>query len=94
METLPTTMVDGSMRLGGVILITSFGFEVNRYISTNFITSFYKYVKASRHAIPWPFTPVPMQLPVDCDVVGRWHPLFRGAGSSAKTTTTMNFPTH
>jgi len=42
---------------------------------TNFITItlFYKYVKASHHAIPWPFTPVPTQLPVDCDVVGKWH---------------------
>ncbi len=32
METLPTTMVNGTMRLGGVILIASIGFEVNRYI--------------------------------------------------------------
>ena len=42
---------------------------------TNFITInlFYKYVEASRRAIPWPFTPTPMRLPIDCDVVGRWH---------------------
>ena len=73
METLPTTMVDGTMLLGGVILIASIGFEVNRYIATNFITLFYKYVKASRHAIPWPFMPVPTRWPVVCDVVGRWH---------------------
>ena len=73
METLPTTMVDGTMLLGGVILIASIGFEVNRYIATNFITLFYKYIKASRHAIPWPFTPAPTRLPVDCDVAGRWH---------------------
>ena len=32
METFPTTMVNGTMRLGGVILIASIGFEVNRYI--------------------------------------------------------------
>jgi hypothetical protein len=73
METLPTTMVDGTMLLGGVILIASIEFEVNRYITTNFITLFYKYVKASRHTIPWPFTPAPTQSPVDCDVAGRWH---------------------
>ncbi len=42
METLPTTMVDGTMLLGGVILIASFGCEVNRYIATNFVTLFYK----------------------------------------------------
>ena len=42
---------------------------------TNFITItlFYKCVKASRHATPWPFTPAPTWSPVDCDVVGRWH---------------------
>ncbi len=73
METLPTTMVDGTMLLDGVILIASIGFEVNRYIVTNFITLFYKYVKASRHAIPWPLTPAPTRSPVDCDVAGRWH---------------------
>ncbi len=74
METLPTTMVDGTMLLGGVILIASIGFEVNRYIATtNFITLFYKYVKASGHAIPWPFTPAPTRSSVDCDVAGRWH---------------------
>jgi hypothetical protein len=71
METLPTTMVDGTMLLGCVILIASIGFEVNRYIVTNFITLFYKYIKASRHAIPWPFTPVPTRSPIDCDVAGR-----------------------
>ena len=72
METLPTTMVDGTMHLGGVILITSIGFEVNRYIY-NFITItlFYKNVKASRHTIPWPFTPTPTRSPIDCDVAGR-----------------------
>ncbi len=32
METLPTTMVDGTMHLDGAILIASIGFEVNRYI--------------------------------------------------------------
>ena len=72
METLPTTMVDCTMLLGGVILIDSIGFEVNRYIATNFITLFYKYVKASRHTIPWPFTPTPKRSTVDCDVVGDW----------------------
>ncbi len=73
METLPTTMVDGTMLLGGVMLIASIGFEVNRYIATNFITLFYKYVKASRHTIPWPFTPTPTRSPVDYNVAGRWH---------------------
>ncbi len=73
METLPITMVDGTMLLGGVILIASIGFEVNRYIATNFITLFYIYIKASRHAIPWPFMPAPTRSPVDCDVAGRWH---------------------
>jgi hypothetical protein len=34
---------------------------------------FYKYIEASRHAIPWPFTLAPTRSPVDCDVVGRWH---------------------
>jgi hypothetical protein len=66
--TLPTTMVDGTMCLGGVILIASIGFEVNMYIATNFITItlFYEYVEASRHAIPWPFTPAPTRSPIDC----------------------------
>jgi hypothetical protein len=73
MEILPTTMVDGTMHLDGVILIASIGFKVNRYIATNFITLFYKYVKASRHAIPWPFMPMPTWSIVDCDVAGRWH---------------------
>jgi hypothetical protein len=71
METLPSTMVDGTMLLGCVVLIASIGFEVNRKIATNFITLFYKYVEASRHTIPWPFMPVTTRSPVDCDVVGR-----------------------
>ncbi len=74
MVTLPTTLFNGTMLLDGVIFIASIEFEVNRYIATNFITLFYKYVKASRHAIPWPFTPAPTRSPVDCDVVGaRYH---------------------
>ena len=57
METFPTTMVNGSMLLGGVILIASIGFEVNRYIATNFITFFINMSKQAATQSPGRYRP-------------------------------------
>ena len=53
---------------------------------------FYKYIEASRHAIPWPFTLAPTRSPVDCDVVGRWHQAEQSKSSARCQNGAVTYP--